>query len=280
MFVVVVFAVVCAGCEFKTVEVANEGDFYNALQSVTAGTNIVLSRNATYKLNDKQYSITASGEKDCPIKISCKSPGYATISGDLDLATSSYVEISNVTIVGGKLKPSGSNIVIDSVVFTSSILYPQGASYLTVRNCFFENVEVAIFMTKTTNSLLDHCTFGNYIDSFNIMMDSASSDNVITNCAFYGKRARGAQPSAWISLSRNSNNNVVQNSFFECSNTNMLNGIFVNGSFDFVFKDNFVVIDDGGIAFRVDNYRGSVCKSNRVFGGGKFTNARSVDESC
>jgi len=285
--VAAIIAVVNAGCVFNTKNISTTPDFITALNTAKPGDIIVLQSGKYDIEKTKEFVMHADGLPDCPITITCKHIGEATVVGMLNITSSRYVNIYNITVFGeqfGISSDGGKYLYFQNVHLDQKEkrgIRLVDSSLVTVRNCTFTNMHYAGIIIKNSSQVtLIGNTFGEEIWTMAVWLFAGASDNVITENAFYGSDYLYFAP-AWINIYENcTRNEVSRNVFINTDDSVMGQGVCCHpGSSDNVFKENFMVINKGADGFHVAQTKQTVCASNKVFGEGTFTDG-PIDMSC
>jgi len=280
-----IVAIASAGCQYRDIHVTTGAELNIALQAAAPGVNIILQYGTTFTLPNKIFTMTANGDKDCPITIKPEEygsyAGPAVIGTTLNLTSSTFVKVVNVTIFGidNSAVSNGRNVVFEGVHFSCKVgnqLSCYGASLnkaskVEFHDCVFENNEMGFYGANISSVSFDRCKF---VDNNQDMMVLTTSDVSITECSYYGNKT--SLPS-WIFFDKCKSLNVRDN-FFMCYNKVITSGVFIDHDVDVKgIRNNYFVVEKGGYAIGVNLYR--VCASNQVFGGGKLCNGY-LDTSC
>jgi len=292
----VVIAAVNAACNRVDVNVSNSDELQNALLKAQPGHNIILK--GVYSGINKPLALKASGEKDCPIVIGCKTPGEAVIRSPFDFSESSFVTISNIILTDdtdshGFLFNTCSDIIIENVHvtrFDGNGITLQDSKHVTVRNCTIDYLQArshsiqqrGISITGTSYCTVEQCTFGDNIDSIPIAVFDDCSNNVFSENIFYGTSRWSF---GWISFSgcKGCTNNEISRNFFENPDGQKNYGIDVSDTSGIV-KENLMIFNNGkyveyAIKIKDGDSKPRICASNRIFGTNNITNG-VIDPSC
>jgi len=288
--VAAVIAIVNASCDHVDVNIDNVADFVSALRNAEPGWNIILAK-GKYDIDEKKFELDAQGKADCPITITCKKQGEATVVGSLNLTKSAYVTVSNIVVSSGGremclISEGGNTVTIDSVHVTGCPVRGISLSNVvaaTIRNCVFDNMGAAVYFYQTSQSTVEYCTFGDKIGYVGVDFNRSCVSNVVTLNAFYGAGYTTAKP-IWVLFEDTcddcTKNEVSLNVFENTNERKMHNGVLCSKGAGNVFKENFMVINPqvSGVAFRVGDSQQTICASNKIYGA-PLTNGK-VDLSC
>jgi len=294
----VVIAAVNAACNRVDLNVSNTDELEQALLKAQPGYNIILTGDH-YGSNFKKFVLKASGVKDCPIVIACKTPGKAVFALPFDVSQSSFVTISNITMTDisnshGFDFDGCSDIIIENVHvtgFDGNGIQLSNSKRLTVRNCTFDHLQArsysieqrGIMLSATSESTIERCTFGDNIDSIPVVLFDESSNNLITENIFYGS---GKWHYSWISLGnpcKGCKNNEISRNFCENADGHAVyEGIDVSDASNSLVKENLMIFNNGKYvenAITVKGAQARICASNRIFGTSNITDG-VIDPSC
>jgi len=297
LFVCAAIAAIAFGkCESSYISIFDSQDLQNALNNAKPGAEISLG-DGTHNFFDphhikaEQFVMTASGEKNCPIVLHGFWYDPPLIRGTLNLSIASNVVVGNISIAVEYEHPdvgiasSGTNVVLENIGFQNDkpvqsrtrAIYLKDANHVTVTNCTFYEFRTSIQVDSTQASSFEQCTFGAKTGSSDIVFQS-SSDNVVSECAFFGQKN---EAESWITLD-SSDRNLFTDNYFQCFNQKIEEGVYLTGCKDNVFKKNFIVMQEGTFFVYTEESQGThVCASNKNCGDGRLADKYTdIDEKC
>jgi len=274
-----IIAIACAQCTRIPVSVTNSDELLNALGNATPGMDIHLAPGKYIDLERKPILYKKGGDKNCPITISCDTYGAAFVYGTFQFLNCSYVTLRNLAISYWTRVTLSNNILLENLYICdadASGIEVSQSSQITLRNCTFDNTYWGLDITGSEDVVVEGCTFASIISQ--ALEIEKSNRNTITNCAFNGSGYMFGGNS-WMTVEQNSDYNVISDNYF-CNpdKQKMASGVNCLSGTNNVFKNNFMVINEGVYGFHFDDPKQKVCLSNKVIGG-MFTDG-TVDNSC
>ena len=289
-------AIAFAKCESSFISIFDSSDFQDALHNAKPGAEIFLGDGThnffdPHHINAEQFVMTTSGDKNCPIVIHGYDYDPPLVRGMLNLSLASNVIVGNISIALETDYPDigiasyGTNVVLESIGFQNDkpveshtrALYLKNAVNVAVFNCSFYEYHTSVHVDSTQSSSFEQCNFGHKTGSTDMVFES-SSDNVVSECAFFGEKLEDA---SWVTL-ESSDRNLFTDNYFQCNNQKIEDGIYLSGCKDNVFKKNFVVMQEGTYFVFTESCEGThVCMSNKNCGDGSLVDKyNDLDKSC